>query len=462
MNCEIRALGSCKELVMINRILLTAALCISLFFSSRNSWTLDVDGFPGASLKTWVDQTWYRISDWTGHMDGRNGLLNRFDPGMDDEYRLDERSYSYSLRDDYVWHNQLDRGIRTWAGSINTLYFFHLLDFRHSFFIKKEKLDLTLAFHREHSREANRDRAEIKLSGRNLGRLKFSPFFSFSPKTEKDDIDFEFGTGCEAGLFRINGSIVYLDVLSDVVFQTNGVKDYISTEKRDFLRPWVGFRGMIETADPNAFMRGELFCGLTTSYRFRVTDTSNALQEYSQSGRAWYSGALVELLPKPCIRVGVTAKGIYSVEDRWYTTPSATRASYHIKEPTIALGTYVMWQVLKRLYMENRFDFITRDEQRTFFEQSGRNVDGDDKEYIFSTFSYYSVNPRLNVIGGYIFDSRHSEIPHNPSLERNNHRLKTGCEYDFSKKAKLVFSMNFDLDFGGRYDGAAIQFIGTW
>lgn len=446
----------------MRRIRFIVCLFSAILVFSEVAYGLDVEGFPGASLKTWVQQTWYRISDWTGHMDGRDGLLNRFDPGMDDEYRLDERSYSYSLRDDYAWHNRLDRGIRTWAGSINTLYFFHLLDFRHTFPIKQEKLDLTLAFHREQSREADRDRPEIRLSGRNLGRFKFSPFFAFSPKTEKDDIDFEFGTGCEAGLFRISGSIVYLDVLSDVVFQAIGVKDYISTEKRDFLRPWVGFRGMIETADPNAFMRGELFFGLTTSYRLRVTDTSDPLQEYSQSGRAWYSGALVELLPKPDLRVGVTAKGIYSVEDRWYQTPSAGRASYRIKEPTLALGAYAMWQVLSRLYMENRFDFITRDEQRTFFEQPGRNVDGDDEEYIFSTFSYYSVNPRLNVIGGYIFDSRHSEIPHDPSLERNNHRLKTGCEYDFNKKAKLVFSMNFDLDFVGRYDGAAIQFIGTW
>ena len=118
----------------------------------------ETDSVAIATLAAWADQVWLSLLDRDGAYRGRlaeEGVFQRFNPEMNDEYELEIRSSLFHPSEDARWA-ELPNGLRIAGASISHPHILNAVNWRQEIHISGP-VDLMARYRRERSLTARRD-----------------------------------------------------------------------------------------------------------------------------------------------------------------------------------------------------------------------------------------------------------------------------------------------------------------
>jgi len=422
-----------------------------------------------ATLRGWLEDTWLQLLDRRGAIGGRlsrNGMLQRFQPLIDDEYYLDLISGPFGLSEDYLWHRR-PTGARYWGTSIDHLELVTAFD------VKAQVLlgsgwKATVRFNKVHSRELLRDLVRLEFE-----RSWNSGVFSGAHGTLdaiKPDIDLEWRAGYRGpGGREVGTAVGLLDAFSDIVYQVLEVWEGYADTALDYerqpltLRSWaewpLGRRLRLEAHG------GVMMPATVRAYRQVAPDSG-----FRQEERYRFAAALLEWSAGDRIRVGGFGTLVRAETDRTPLPMSPTEDDFLLTETTTRYGAFALAQLAERLRFEGWLARIARPERRDNRTPGGMDVDFEDRWVSGDARLAYGGRTGFRGDASFEFVAREvarglGEVP--APASRNNSRLRLEVGWSFGERASFRAGYRIDLDGDpgqgkGAFDGAEGRFVVFW
>jgi hypothetical protein len=422
-----------------------------------------VCGPGGMTLRGWEENARVMILDREGSLDGRfsdRGILQRFHPLMDAEYRLDLMSSSFPLDEECAWYRR-DSGARFWAGSIN-----HLLLIQVGQIKARVPLGENWAVRVEHLHE------ETLQARRNLLRLGFERelgggagrvFLAGTPIAIKPEADLELGASWFPGDGEVTVAVGALDVFSDVVYQVLGVGPALSDSVLDYLaRPYT-VRVFAELP-LHSRLRMEGFGLVLTSTRVRVEPQGEPWGGFVQDEGYAYAGGLVEWTPGDRTALGGIATWKRGRTEREPAEGEALGGmdSFQVLETSRQLGAFLLHDLSRRIRVRGWLVRAVEGETRTTILMSGTYRERTLLTRVDLTYrGPGGLHGEVGLDGTARSGSGFRPVRSLEPLLRNDYRLRGDLGWRFGEKALFVLGVNLDLDSGG-FDGGHGRFSLYW
>jgi hypothetical protein len=419
---------------------------------------------PLATIATWANQVWLVVLDRDGGYFGRladQGLLQRFNPLMDDEYELDLWTGLFSPAEDARWAAAA-RGLRAGGTSISHPHTVHLADWRHQSAVAGP-VDFLADYARRGSLTEQRDylRVGARWNGvldRGLAARVLIGVHFFKPS---GDVEFALSrawTGA-GGSWHLDAGFAFLDAFSNVVFNWLEVSPQEADAQFDYGTPRYATRLAVQRA--TARYRLELHGGATNRTRAAVTFRASGAPGYTLREHMAFAGALGELRLGRRAGIAAFATVIRAETNRDGVSGSGVRL--HLRETTTTLGGSG-WYALDGggTGVEADARVVWRPEDRQ--SDGAALVQHEDREVLL-----HLGLARRPLVSGWQWRVTVSRMDRSAGalaaqLAERNHRNLMEAGYRFRSGFELMGGVRWDLDRlrGGTFDGGHLRLMAAW
>jgi hypothetical protein len=420
-------------------------------------------GPRGVTLRGWEEEARISILDREGSSDGRfseRGMLQRFHPLMDAEYRLDLISSGFPLDEECAWY-RADSGARFWAGSIDHLRLIQVGQIK-----ARVPLGSSWGARVEHLHE------ETLQAQRNLLRVGFEHlladgagrvFLSGTMIPVKPQSDLELGISWLPGGREVTVAVAALDVFSDAVYQVLGVGPALADTTLDHLSHPFTARILLDLP-LHSRLRVEAFGLFLTSTRVRVEPRGEPWSGFEQAEGYAYGGGLLEWTPG-----GQTALGGLSTWRRGHTERmpvegelTGSTEAFELVEETWQVGAFVVHDLSSHLRVRG---WLVREGQEERRERVPYPSSYRERSWLMRADLTYRAAGGFHGELGLDTTARSGRgpLPVTPiePLLRSDRRLRGDLGWRFGERALFVLGANLDLD-AGEFDGGHGRFALYW
>jgi hypothetical protein len=418
---------------------------------------------PLATLAIWADDVWLTIVDRDGSYFGRlaeEGILQRFNPLMDEEYDLDIATGLFTATEDARWAGT-DAGLRLAGASIDHPRILNDIDLRQPVEIAGS-VDLLFRYRRQRSLTAQRDYPRLGLRWREMGGSEWNGRVAMGIHFFKPSADLEVGVDrewrtSERSAITADLRVALLDVFNNAIFKGLGVDPELVDAHLEYTTVPLATRLVIEWSLPMA--RFEVEGGLTTRSHLAVTFPATGDPSYSQAEQVGFVGGLAEVAISR--RVALAAYGTWAraETDRAFTDPGDD--DFEIREETWSVGARAGAALSRNLIVEADLGGLWRPEDRTTGD--GSMVRHRDE----TLFGAIALVHRPSV--GWLW---RISVPFTdrdagetlPELTATNSRLVLEGGHRWASSFYFMAGVRWDLDnFGQRaFDGGHVRLQATW
>lgn len=399
---------------------------------------------PSYSLAPWAERVWNRLADREGAIFGRlaeEGIFQRYHPLQDHEYRLDEFTGAFALRDQGAWRDRRNV-IRGWGASVSNRDLINAVEARVSLPVARR---VGVGFHlwQEETLEARRQRL---LFGLRVDSLVGPWAVSFRTSVElvKPDADLEFDFERTFGeRLAVSLGVAVLDAFNDFSFVTLGIDSAETDFFREYFSQPVAARYAIEWR-PARGWRLEARGGTTNRAHLKGDLVLDDLRGFGQRERVWFTGVLAEWSPRPDLAIGAFGRTADAKVEREYES-SDSSSNFELSERTTTAALYGLLRVGTEWDVEGAVLYTERPEDRRGFGA----VVLDDREWSVWVSLWRKLAGWAYLSLGYFYDDRalRGDPALADALAARNQRLRTDIEVRFPAGAKLGAGVNWDLDF---------------
>lgn len=398
---------------------------------------------PRYSLAAWSERAWNRIADRAGGIFGRlaeEGILQRYHPLQDHEYRLDEFTAGFALADEGVWR-ETENGFRVWGGSVSNRNYINRAEARLSVPVAR-RVGAGLRLWQEESLEADRQRVLVTLDVDSLVG-GWTGWFGITLEFVKPDADLEWGLRRRIDdRLDLSFAVAVLDAFNDFIFVGLGVDSAETDIFREYRRQPLAVRFAADWR-PTRRWRLEAAGGATNRARLEGDVLADARAAFDQSERARYAGLLGEWTPRRDFAVGAFARRIQAQSRREYAAADSL-FDFDLLEATTTAGAYALYRPSRDWDLEAAVLYAHRRERR----RGADARDGRDREWAAWATGSRRVASWLFLSLGYYYDDRapSSGVPFADALAATGRRLRTDLELRFPSGARLGAGVNWELD----------------
>lgn len=459
---RLRGQSHARRHASLARFLLSLSLCTIAIAVPAAAQTPPGEAQVGVTLEGWDERARLTILDRGGSFFGRtsdHGILQRFNPKLDDEYPIDLVSFSPSLSEDYEWYRR-ENGARFWAGSINHLQLVTRAQVQAAIPIGGA-WSIDARFDHEESLEADRSLARLQLR-RTLADSGLHLFANGTLKAQKTDIDVELGGTWLAGGTRVTLAFAALDLFNDFVYQDLGISESIADTLLDYSpHPYTARLAVGSALGEHVRVEG---------YALAMTPTEVVAESqrvpgagFRQEERYGYAGALLEWRPEPGTAVGAFGTWIRARLGRTPLPDGAIEDDFELTERTERLGLYAIRSFHRRVLAEGWVAWVGRTQDRLRGQSTGLASEYyEDRAWEGRIDLTYRAAVGFRAIAALDFVARHvlgpDDVP-GPRQERDHSRFRFDLGWRFGTRGQLMLGTNVDLDQDGgaatgAFDGA--------
>ena len=398
---------------------------------------------PRYSLAAWSERAWNRMADRGGGIFGRlaeEGILQRYHPLQDHEYRLDELTAGFALADEGAWL-RTENGFRAWGGSISNRNFVNRAEARFSIPVA-HRVRSGLRLWQEESLEAERQRVLFTLGVDSLVG-GWTGWFGITLEFMKPDADLEWGLRRRLGeRLDLSFAFAVLDAFNDFIFVKLRVDSAETDVFREYRRQPLAVRFAADWR-PAARWRLEAVGGGSNRARLEGDIVADDRAGFDQAERVRYVGLLGEWTPRGDLAVGAFARRIEAESRREYAAADSV-SDFDLLEATAAAGAYALFRPSADWDLEGAVLHTHRRERR----RGADARDGRDREWTAWASGSRRLTRWLFLSLGYFYDDRapSADVPFADALAATNQRLRTDLVVRFPSGARLGAGVNWDLD----------------
>lgn len=433
-----------------------------------------------ATLRGWVEGRWAMLEDRGAAAGGRlspDGILRRFHPGIDAEYRLDLVSSRFGLADDHRWYRRAGDaggGVRYWAGSINQRVLTTGAEARATVPVDSA-WSLGVGYRRRESPVV--DRGLLHLRVRRAWEGGVTGYVEGSLHADKPDSDVTVGARWDGGRTRAAVAVTLLDAFSDVIYQGLVVWHGFAPVATDYERHPVALRASAEHAfgADGEGVRLEAHGAWMRPARVRAYRQTAPDSGFVQDERFSLAAGLVEAPVAAGVRAGVFASRVRAELDREPLPAGPASDDFRLVERTTRAGAFVLARAGASLEVEGRVAREWRPELRerpATAPDSLPGVDYEDRAWIGRLGGSLAVGAGFDAVAAVEWDLRDvvrgaGQVPATDSFDQDNTRLNLGVGWSPGPAAELLLGYRLDLDGDpgtghGSFDGAHGRFALRW
>lgn len=421
-----------------------------------------------ATLKGWEEDTWLQLLDRGGAIGGRlsrNGMLQRFQPLIDDEYYIDLISGPFGLTEEYAWHRQ-PNGARYWGASVNHLELATAFDVKARIPLSNT-WTTTVRFNKAHTYEVRRDLVRVEFD--HAWRSGAFAGMHGTLEAVKPDIDLEARAGYRRADGREVGAAVgVLDAFSDVIYQVLVVWEGYADTALDYERQPYAMRAWADWSLGNR-LRLEAHGGVMTPATVRAYRQVAPDSGFRQHERYGFAAGMLEWSPLARLRAGGFATYVRARTDRTPLPLGPAEDDYVLAESTTRLGGFALAQLAERWRFEGWLAGTFRPERRDQRRLDSLDVDFEDRW--LSGEARVTYGRRRGFRGDVSFEFVNRDIVRGlgqvvapEPLDHSRLRLEVGWGFD-----RAVFRAGYRIDVDGdpglgkgHFDGAEGRLVVSW
>ena len=266
-----------------------------------------------ATLAAWADQVWLSLLDRDGAYYGRlaeEGIFQRFNPEMHDEYELDIRTNLFHPGEDARWA-ELPNGFRIAGASISHPHILNVVDWHQEIHISGP-VDLMARYRRERSLTARRDYPWVGVRWRDVLGTPWTVQVGIGVHFFKPSADVEVALARswrdrEDRSWTLEVRLAALDAFNEAIFQGLGVRADEVDAHYDYAGAPLAARTTLRAAASR--WRAELHAGSSRRSEVRVTFPATGLAPFTQLEQVAFLGALLQVAPLERVTLACTAAG---------------------------------------------------------------------------------------------------------------------------------------------------------
>ncbi len=422
-----------------------------------------------ATLRGWEEDTWLQLLNRSGAGGGRlsrNGILQRFDPQIGEEYYMDFMSAVFGLSEDYDWYRH-PSGARYWGGSINNRFLVTGFDVKATVPLGG-KWNGVVRFNQEDRPQLHRDLVRVE-----FGRSWPSGLFgrmSGTLEPEKPNSDFEIQAGYRRGEGReIGAGVGVLDEFNDLIYNVLIVWWFNADTALDYERQPFTARTWAEWPI-GRHLRVEAHGGVMTPTTVRAYRQLAPDSGFRQNEQYGFAGGLLEWSPTARLRLGGFATSVRALIDRTPLPLSPPEDDFVLTERTSRYGGYALADLSRRFRLETWLARTAQPELRDQRQVDSLDLDFEDRLVNGKVRVSYAAPRGFTADVAYQF-ARHDvlrgygQLPAPLGSHERRVRLELGWRLGQQARVAAGFRMDPDGDRGIRslfFDGAEGRFVVHW
>lgn len=420
-------------------------------------------GAPLATLSLWAEDVWISLLDrdgsWFGRL-GEEGVFQRFNDLMDDEYELDVRSSMFTPGEDARWA-RLSNGFRGAGASISHPHVLNRIDWRQEIAVTRG-VDALARYRRERSFTAQRDYPRIGVRWRDALGSPLAVEAGLGVHFFKPSADLELALSSawrsrEGGAWSVELRMAALDAFNNTIFNLLGVRDDVEAHL-DYRTSPVAARGALRHRSPLWLL--EVHGGATNQSDVAVSFPTTDDPGFTQREQVSFAGALVQATPGDRLSVAVYGSLARADTEREGSTAEPA-GGFGLREETSRVGIRQRTVLTGTVAIEAELDRVWRPEHRT--PRDAPRVEHEDR----TTFGQLVLLRR--PLAGWTGRLAYAVIDRDagvlaPKLTAAHRRLVTAAGYRFASGFEVTGGAAWDIDAFGRrrFDGGHLRFSGTW
>lgn len=423
-------------------------------------------------LHDWGDQVWIEFLDREGGAGGRfsdKGVLRRFDPLIDEEYRLDLLSRDFTLAEDAEWWSH-EAGFRWRAGSITKRDLAINAQLKAGVPLSNR---WRLGIRIDMQRNPQADRTLVRgVFTREFGR-GFGGFINASLEERKPGSDLEVGARWHSrdGSAHAAVSLAALDWLSDFIYvNLHAARNSEIDSTRLYLQQPLAARAVftlplgsaVRVAGNGAYVRPSS----AEEYYRELTDSG-----FVQNERMGFGGVLVEWRVFPALRVGGMANYVRSHIDRSRLSPGSPVDEFGLVEQETQVGPMASAALGHHIVLDAMALRVRRTQERDDRTAPAASVDYEDRSWLGHVTLARRVERGFIADVRLLFDTKdivrgRGQPPGgDASYDPHEWRAAFNIGWRFGDQAAAEVGVGYDLDGDGagrRFDGLRGRFNLYW
>ena len=421
----------------------------------------ETDSAAFATLAAWADQVWLSLLDRDGAYYGRlaeEGIFQRFNPEIHDEYELEIRSL-FHPGEDARWAEQ-PNGFRIAGASISHPHILNVLDWRQEIHISGP-VDLVARYRRERSLTARRDYPRVAVRWRDMLGTPWTVQVGIGVHFFKPSADVEFALArswrdSEDRSWTLEVRLAALDAFNEAIFQGLGVRADDVDAHYDYAGAPLAARTTLRATASR--WRAELHAGSSRRSEVQVTFPATGLAPFTQLEKVAFLGALLQVTPLE--RVTLALYGTWARADTERQAP-ASGLGFTLREQTVTVGARARTRLNPRWAVETDLMRVGRPEWRS--PDGGAPREHRDRE-VFARAALVRY-PEAGWTGrlAFAFLDRDAGFLA-PWLTAQHQRLTTEAGYRFRSGFEVTAGLGWDLDNFARlpFDGGHLRLSAAW
>ena len=428
---------------------------------SATSPTGETDSAALATLAAWADQVWLSLLDRDGAYYGRlaeEGIFQRFNPEIHDEYELEIRSL-FHPGEDARWA-EAPNGFRVAGASISHPHILNVLDWRQEIHVSGP-VDLMARYRRERSLTARRDYPWVGMRWRDMLGTPWTVQVGIGVHFFKPSADVEVALARswrdrEDRSWTLEVRLAALDAFNEAIFQGLGVKADEVDAHYDYAGAPLAARTTLRAAASR--WRAELHAGSSRRSEVQVTFPGTGLAPFTQLEQVAFLGALLQVTPLE--RVTLALYGTWARADTERRAP-AVGPGFTLREQTVTAGVHARTRLNPPWAVETELARVRQPEWRT----PGGGAPGERRDRQVFARAALVRYPEEGWTGRLAYALLDRDTGYEaPWLTSRNQRLITEAGHRFRSGFEVTAGVRWDLDQFDLepFDGGHLRLSAAW
>ncbi len=410
----------------------------------------------------WSERTWLLLLDREAIAGGRlsdDGMLGRFNAGIDDEYELDRISTAFAPTDEFIWQRR-ENGVRYAAGSINHRYLHSTLEAR-----------ARVRLGRGWAARFRFDKEDGPSIARNLPRFALekrwpvgiSGLLEGTLTPDKPSMDVTVGARFQSSTGHVRVTATFLDAVSDAIYQGLDVHPAFADTALDYSGPPFAFRITLDQ-HLGHHLRVEFDGGWMPQSTVRAYSQTLPDSGFAQAEQFAMAGGLLEWTTFSAVRAGLTATWVGTEFGRNPFPFGRREDAFDLEEQTVQYGGYLLADPIPPLRLEG---WVVREVRRHLKQLRDPTLEGtdyEDRSWKGQVIARFLAPIGFRASAALEFDFRDiirgvREVPGLQPQNRHGSRLKLEVGWRLPNRVWLEGGYRLDLDgdehtHGDWFDGA--------
>ena len=416
-----------------------------------------------ATLAAWADQVWLSLLDRDGAYYGRlaeEGIFQRFNPRMNDEYELEIRGSLFHPGEDARWAG-LPNGFRVAGASISHPHILNLVDWRQEIHVSGP-VDLMARYRRERSLTARRDYPSVGMRWRDVLGTPWTAQVGIGVHFFKPSADVEVALARswrdgEDRSWGLEVRLAALDAFNEAIFQGLGVRADDVDAHYDYAGAPLAARTTLSAAASR--WRAELHAGSSRRSEVQVTFPATGQAPFTQLEKVAFLGAILQVTPLE--RVTAALYGTWARADTERRRAPSSGPGFTLREQTVTVGARARTRLNPSWAVETELERVRRPESRT--PEGGAPREHRDREvFARAALVRYPEAGWTSRLAYALLDRDAGYLA--PWLTAQNHRLITEAGHRFRSGFEVTAGVSWDLDHFrlAPFDGGHLRLSAGW